>query len=127
MPQLCIALGVLMSMATMFVVAGLYILRPYDSTLTTAIVGITMPIAMSLIGYGLQGHIRSVYNLADGNLSVVRRDLNVALDKIEELQTRRVEDAQRTIPLVVDGDRLKVPPGSAGLIIERPSPPDDPV
>ena len=118
-PTVFVVLGVVMSLVTMVAVAALYLLRPYEPALSTTIIGITMPSALALIGYGLQQQSRNVYHLADGNLSVVKRDLNVALDKIEHLQEVRVEEAQRTVPLVVDGDKLKVPAVAAGLIVDR--------
>ena len=53
----------------------------------------------------------------------MKRDLNVAVGKIEHLQEQRVEEAQRSIPLVVEGQQLKVPEVAAGLIVEvKPTP-----
>jgi hypothetical protein len=120
--KLYVVLGVGMSMMTMIVVAAIYVLKPGDTNLSTTIIGITMPSALALIGYGLNHNIRGVYHLADGNLSVVKRDLNVALDKIERLQEVRVEEAQRTVPLVADGDTLKIPSDAHGLIVEKRDP-----
>lgn len=116
--KLYVILGVMMSLVTMMTVAALYVLKPGDASLSTTIIGITMPSALALIGYGLQHTMRGVYHLADGNLSVVRRDLHLALDKIEQLQEARIEEAQRTVPLVLDGEKLKVPEGSTGLIVD---------
>ena len=44
-------------------------------------------------------------------------------DEIEHLQEQRVEEAQRSIPLVVEGQQLKVPEVAAGLIVEVKPPP----
>lgn len=123
--RLYVILGVGMSLVTMLTVAALSVLRPGEASLSTTVIGITMPTALGLIGYGLQHNIRRVFRLADGNLSVVRRDLQVALGKIERLQEVRVEEAQRTIPLVAEGDTLKVPEMAAGRIVERKPPTDE--
>lgn len=123
--RLYVILGVLMSMVTMVTVAAVYVIRPGDSSLSTTIIGITMPTAIALIGYGLQNNIRGVYHLADGNLSVVQRDLHIALDRIDHLQEVRVDEAQRTIPLVADGATLKVPEMAAGRIVDVKPQTDD--
>lgn len=117
--HLYVMLGVGLLVVTLLAVAGLYAAGQKD---TSVITNITVPTALSLIAYGLNKNIRSVYHLADGNLSVVKRDLNVALEKIEHLQEVRVEEAQRTIPLVAEGDTLKIPADAQGLIVEVKDP-----
>lgn len=113
--HLYVMLGVGLLVVTLVAVAGLYAVGQKDTSIIT---NITVPSALALIAYGLNHNIRGVYHLADGNLSVVKRDLSVALEKIEHLQEVRVEEAQRTVPLVSDGDTLKIPPVVQGMIVD---------
>lgn len=119
--HLYVMLGVGLLVVTMIAVAVLSAAGQHD---TGYITNITVPSALALIAYGLNTNIRSVYHLADGNLSAMKRDLNIALGRIDQLQEVRVAEAQRTIPLVAEGDTLKIPADAQGLIVEVKEPKD---
>lgn len=116
--RLYVTLGVGLLLLTMLAVTALYGLGKQDANLIGLITGITGPSALALIAYGLQNHIREVYHLADGNLSVMRRDFNNALARIQQLQETRIAEAQATVPLVAEGSTLKIPAGVSGRIVD---------
>lgn len=93
-----VVLGVLVCLVTVAAVVFVSLKQPSNASIISTIIGITTPITLALLGYGLQNTLQGVHRLVDGNLSVVRAKLEAALVKIEEMHATALGVAERSQP-----------------------------